>query len=40
METLEMKTAVHIDRGRAGLRGDELKMIWDNVKIVVKRIGE
>jgi hypothetical protein len=39
METLEMKTAVHIDRGRAGLRGDELKMIWDKLTELIDNGG-
>jgi hypothetical protein len=36
METLEMKTAVHIDEGRAGLRSDELVMIWDKLTELIK----
>jgi hypothetical protein len=36
METLKMKTAVHIHGGRAGLRSDELVMIWDKLTELIK----
>jgi hypothetical protein len=36
METLEIKTASHIDGGRAGLRHDELVMIWDKLIELIK----
>ena len=36
METLKMKTASHIDGGRAGLRNDELVMIWDKLTELIK----
>jgi hypothetical protein len=36
METLKIKTASHTDGGRAGLRNDELVMIWDKLTELIK----
>jgi hypothetical protein len=36
METLEMNTALNKGEGRAGLRNDELVMIWDKLTELIK----